>query len=98
MEIFDCTELQFKAVPRFSEFCYCCCVPLLPQLACSILATWERPYSEALYTVEEIEPFSKHNVATIWRSSLIEQVSAKISCSIDLGSDHATCNVPGILC
>ena len=33
-----------KAIPRFGEFCSCCCSPLLPQLACSILATWERPY------------------------------------------------------
>ena len=31
----------YKAVPRFGEFCSCCCLPLLPQLACSILATWE---------------------------------------------------------
>ena len=29
-------------ISRFGEFCYCCCcLPLLPQLACSILATWE---------------------------------------------------------
>ena len=29
-----------------------CCVPHLPQLACSILATWERPYSRALYLTD----------------------------------------------
>ena len=27
----------YKAVPRFGEFCSCYCLPLLPQLACSIL-------------------------------------------------------------
>ena len=30
-----------KRIPRFGEFCYCCCSPLLPQRACNILATWE---------------------------------------------------------
>ena len=30
----------YKAVPRFGEFCSCCFLPLLPQLACGILATW----------------------------------------------------------
>ena len=43
------TGLHYGAVPRFGGFSSCCCcLPLLPQLACSILATWERPYSEAL--------------------------------------------------
>ena len=37
------------AIPRFGEYCTCSCLPLLPQLICSILATWEWPYSEALY-------------------------------------------------
>ena len=41
-------RLHHKAVPRFGEFCSCYCLPL-PQLACSILATREQPYSEALY-------------------------------------------------
>ena len=30
-----------KLIPRFGEFCYCCCSPLLPQRACNILATCE---------------------------------------------------------
>ena len=38
-------------VPRFGEFCFCCCLPLLPQLACSIPATWEQPYRDSLYAV-----------------------------------------------
>ena len=42
------TGLHQKAVPRFGEFYSCCCLPLLPQLACSIPATGERPYSRAL--------------------------------------------------
>ena len=25
-----------KAVPRFGEFCSCCCLPLVPQLACNL--------------------------------------------------------------
>ena len=32
-----------------SQIYSCCCLPLLLQLACSILATWEQPYSQALY-------------------------------------------------
>ena len=40
----------YKAVPRFGEFCACCCLLLLSQLVCSILATWERPYRDSLYT------------------------------------------------
>ena len=28
-------------LPRFGEFCYFCCVLLLPQLSWSILATWK---------------------------------------------------------
>ena len=43
--IYDLVESR----PRFGEFCSCGCLPLLPQLACSILATWDQPYSETLY-------------------------------------------------
>ena len=32
----------------FGEFCSCCCLPLLPQHPCSILATWELPSRGAL--------------------------------------------------
>ena len=42
------TRNRYKAVPRFGELYSCCCLPLLPQYACSILATWEWPYSRAL--------------------------------------------------
>ena len=38
-----------KAVARFGEFCSWCCLPLLPQLTCSILATWKRPHRDSLY-------------------------------------------------
>ena len=48
-EIKYTTGNLYKAVPRFGEFCSCCCLPLLPQLAGSILATWERPYRDSLY-------------------------------------------------
>ena len=41
--------LAYKAVPRFGEFRSCCCLALLPQLACHILAIQELPYSEALF-------------------------------------------------
>ena len=34
--------------PRFGEFCSCSCLPLLPQIACSIHATWGPPISGAL--------------------------------------------------
>ena len=45
------TGLQHKAGHRFGEFCSCCCLPLLPQLACSILATRGPPYTGALYSL-----------------------------------------------
>ena len=45
------TGLDYEAIPRFSEFFSCCCLPLLPQLDCSILTTWEQPYSPALYDI-----------------------------------------------
>ena len=38
------TEVAKRVPPRFCEFCYCCCLPLLPELACSILETWQKPY------------------------------------------------------
>ena len=43
------TGLQYKAGPRFGEFCSCFCSTLLPQLACSILTTWGPPFTGALY-------------------------------------------------
>ena len=42
------TELGYKVGPRFGEFFSCCCLPLLPGLACSIHATWGLPVSRAL--------------------------------------------------
>ena len=36
------TRRYYKAVLRFGEYS-CCCLSFLPHLACSILATWERP-------------------------------------------------------
>ena len=43
------TGHQKKALARFGEFCSCCCLPLLPQLAWSIHETWPKPFSGALY-------------------------------------------------
>ena len=45
----NATFLQdtYISVPWFGEFCSCCCLPLLPQLACSILVTWGSPYTGA---------------------------------------------------
>ena len=43
-----CTGLRHNAVPMYSEFCSCYCLPLLSQLASNILATWERPYRDCL--------------------------------------------------
>ena len=34
--------------PRFGEFCYCSCLPLLPVFTCSFHATWGPPFSRAL--------------------------------------------------
>ena len=40
--------LHYEAVSRFGESYSCCCLSLLPQLACSILQTWKWPYTRAL--------------------------------------------------
>ena len=42
------TGLQYKVGPRFGEFCSCCCSPLLPQLACSILPTLDLSLKRSL--------------------------------------------------
>ena len=43
-----CTGNLYKVVLRFGEFCSCCSLRVLPKFACSILATWERPYRDSL--------------------------------------------------
>ena len=45
--------IGWRTVPRFGQFCSCCCLPLLPQLACNILATWERLFSRSLYKIQK---------------------------------------------
>ena len=41
--------------PRFGEFHSCCCLPLLPGLACSIHETLGPPFSGALTSQREID-------------------------------------------
>ena len=43
------TEQEIMVGAWFGEFCSCCCLPLLPQLACSILRTTYQPLFPALY-------------------------------------------------
>ena len=43
------TEPGQKASARFGEFCSCCCLPPLPQLASSIHSTWPKPFRRPLY-------------------------------------------------
>ena len=38
-----------KMVPRLREFCSCCCLSLLPDIAWKILATWDPFFCRALY-------------------------------------------------
>ena len=45
---FNC-RLPESLCSWFGEFCSCCCLPPPPQLACSILATTYKPFSETLY-------------------------------------------------
>ena len=42
-------EIGLSRCIRFSEFYYCCRSSLLPQLACSIHATWSIDFSRSLY-------------------------------------------------
>ena len=44
-----CTEMEIMVGTWFGEFCSCCCLPLLPQLACSILPTTYQPLFPPLY-------------------------------------------------
>ena len=39
IKCFRCTGPENNACTWFVEVGYCCCLPLLPQLACNILAT-----------------------------------------------------------
>ena len=34
--------------PRFGEFCSCCCIPFLPELAYNTLVIWGPPFSLAM--------------------------------------------------
>ena len=43
------TEPKKSLCTWFGEFCSCCCLPLLPQLACSILPTKYKDFFWALY-------------------------------------------------
>ena len=43
--------------PTFGEFCSCSCLPLLPQLACSVHSTWGPPISGALYNLSRERRF-----------------------------------------
>ena len=43
----QCTELRKSLCTWFGEVCSCCCLPLLPQLACNILATTYKYYFRA---------------------------------------------------
>ena len=45
------TGVAKRVLPRFGEFCYCCCLPLLPQLVQSILATWAALFWRPLYSI-----------------------------------------------
>ena len=73
----------------FENLCFCCCLPLLPQLVFSILATWERPYSEALYSSRVVFIFTKqrtlctHSVQFIRRANPPDIISKILSSSAD---------------
>ena len=41
---------------RFGEFCYCSCLPLLPELAHNIHATWGPSFSQAMYILSILFP------------------------------------------
>ena len=43
------TEPEIMVGTWFGEFCSCCCLPLLSQLACSILPTTYQPLFPALF-------------------------------------------------
>ena len=39
-------------LPRFGEFCSCCCLSLLPGFPCGMHATWGPPFSPPMYILE----------------------------------------------
>ena len=48
------TEIGLSRCTRFGEIYYCCCLSHLPQLACSIHATWCIDLSRSLYIWDKI--------------------------------------------
>ena len=42
--------MGYISVPRFGEFCSCCCIPLLPELECKILTIWDWHFDPSLYS------------------------------------------------
>ena len=63
-------RLKGGLVSRCSEFCPCSCLPHLPGFACSIQATWDSPFSQALYPVTTINVSRKWIEWAEWAASL----------------------------
>ena len=55
-----------RPFPGLMNLCSYCYLPLLPQLACSILAIWEQPYSGALRSVHVTYPSPCHRRTQRW--------------------------------
>ena len=85
-----CTKVGLRCCSGFGEFYYCCCLPLLPQPAWSILATWCIEFSRSLYssltlvTVNSVSMgnFGKSNNhhCTYLRSPAASPTGARRSC------------------
>ena len=49
--VLDVYRVRLNCHPRIGQFCSSSCLPLLPQLASSILTTWECHLSRAMYAL-----------------------------------------------
>ena len=58
------TGVAQRVLPRFREFCYCCCSPLLPQISQSILETWDALFWRPLFCLRRCQG-GKHVVFVI---------------------------------
>ena len=77
-----------RRAPGFCEFCSCSCLPLLPQLSCSIHATWGPPISGALYIY-----VTRQHVLFVYKKNNMQKFIPSfcwIAPSGNLASEHLT--------
>ena len=70
----------------FGEVCSCCCLPLLPGIACSIHTTWGSSFSWALYRAETISLYM------VWWSLFLLVLTTSASTCLQHSRNHVQRN------